>query len=181
MRKRVKFAAGARTHYMAETDETTGRYMGSFQLECRVVLRNEISHLPLLAEFTQDPERPGMLVVKRAPVSLHCGRETFGLFNRDCYDKHHWIEARYPLWHQLGRNVLVCAPRMEAWNGTGRFQDSRNWVGVYVYLLSRGVVSSDLRSLFRQWARFLMWPRYEAVESQEDSQKAPDNRSETDT
>ena len=163
MRKRTKFAAGAGATYTAIRDEESGRYVGGLQLEFQTVSREAISGLPLVAEFTPDPQ--GILRVMRAPVPLHCDRENFGGWSKDCVKFGHvGVIVRYPLWHRLGRDVRVCNHRMELWNSTGRFVDSREWVRVYVYLLSRRLAPSDLRDLFRQWARFLAWPRYEVVE-----------------
>jgi len=181
MRKRVKFAAGAGATFTDAFDASSGRYVGRLELEFHSVSRSAISRIALLSEYEPDPNQPGMMRVRLAPVTLYCDRQNFGGFSKECERQHHGVVVRYPLWYQLGRNVRVCNARMAQWNNTRRFVDSREWIRVYVYLLSRGVVSSDLRSLFRQWARFLIWPRYEEIESQDDSQKAPDNRSETDT
>jgi len=89
------------------------------------------------------------------------------------------ICVTYALWSEPC--YYVCLKRARFWNEVGRFRDSAPWIEVYTYLLSRYPQLQPLRKLFRKWARFLMWPRYEEVKSQEDSQKALDNRRETDT
>jgi len=166
MRKRVKFAAGAGATYTTERDEESGRYVGGLELEFQTLDAMAFAGTTLITEFIPDPAQPGMLMVKRAPAPLHCDRQNFGGWSPTCLDLGHLgVEVRYPLWRQLGRNIKVCDHRMELWNSTGRFVDSREWVRVYMYLLSRGVVSSVLRDLFRQWARFMTWPKYEVVKA----------------
>ena len=104
----------------------------------------------------------------RSPVCLYCDLQSFGSYNDHCYILNHdRVVVNYSLWHRLGRDVLVCVPRMLSWNNEDRYRESRLWVWVYVYLLNRHPELGSLCDLFREWARLLVWPRYEVVKEDE--------------